>query len=176
MEFVEKCTKHVPPLHIPPPPLPDLYPCHGAATTLATYPTRTSFHTLAPTPYRRRTPCDPLRPVCYFDCVACFFSPALVWAEFTDWSRRTVSRNVAGVPFQFDIRQWCSSARKWWLRMVEMDLQAKPVRHGQNGYCTFFAAVHFVLLLKCLFLLRTGFSIHTSCTIYGTLGPTWRLV
>ncbi|CAN0009772.1 unnamed protein product, partial [Hapterophycus canaliculatus] len=50
---------------------------------------------------------------------------AMAWEEFSDFIRRTVERNVNGPQFQFDIRQWSSSIRKWWSRAVEMDVQAK---------------------------------------------------
>lgn len=52
---------------------------------------------------------------------------AMAWAEFSDFLRRTVERNVNGAQFEFDIRQWSSSIRKWWSRAVEMDVQAKAV-------------------------------------------------
>lgn len=51
----------------------------------------------------------------------------MAWEEFSDFLRRTVERNVNGPQFQFDIRQWSSSIRKWWSRAVEMDVQAKAV-------------------------------------------------
>lgn len=56
-----------------------------------------------------------------------FFCSAMAWAEFSDWLRRTVGRNVEGVQFEFDTRQWSSSIRKWSTRAVEMDVQAKAV-------------------------------------------------
>lgn len=52
---------------------------------------------------------------------------AMAWAEFSDWLRRTVERNVDDGPFEFDTRQWFGSIRKWWSRIVEMDVQAKAV-------------------------------------------------
>lgn len=51
----------------------------------------------------------------------------MAWAEFSDWLRRTIGRNVEGAQFDFDTRQWSSSIRKWSTRAVEMDVQAKAV-------------------------------------------------
>ncbi|CAM9282568.1 unnamed protein product [Discosporangium mesarthrocarpum] len=50
---------------------------------------------------------------------------AMAWAEFTDFLRRTIHRNVQGSPFEFDRRQWRSSILKWWSRAIEADEQAK---------------------------------------------------
>ncbi|CAM9375095.1 unnamed protein product [Choristocarpus tenellus] len=50
---------------------------------------------------------------------------AMAWEEFMDWFRRTVDRNVQGIPFEFDRRQWMSSVRKWCSRAVEADENAK---------------------------------------------------
>eukprot|EP00752_Nemacystus_decipiens_P004276 g3905.t1 len=49
----------------------------------------------------------------------------MAWEEFSDFVRRTIERNVNGAQFEFDIRQWSSSIRKWCTRAVEMDVQAK---------------------------------------------------
>lgn len=80
----------------------------------------------------------------------------MAWAEFSDWLRRTVERNVDGAQFEFDIRQWNSSIRKWWFRAVEMDVQAKAVsetrakrRLASCGYCYIC-----LLILICLDNLR----------------------
>ena len=58
----------------------------------------------------------------------------MAWAEFSDWLRRTVERNVNGAKFEFDVRQWSSSIRKWCIRAVEMDVQAKAVRLETLAY------------------------------------------
>lgn len=50
---------------------------------------------------------------------------AMACAEFKDWSQRTVSRNVQGLAFEFDKRQWQTSVAKWWARAVEADDKAR---------------------------------------------------
>lgn len=60
----------------------------------------------------------------------------MAWEEFSDFLRRTIERNVSGAQFEFDIRQWSSSIRKWCSRAVEMDVQAKAVSSiSSRSYC-----------------------------------------
>eukprot|EP00903_Cladosiphon_okamuranus_P018228 g16767.t1 len=76
---------------------------------------------------KRRPKTDVHRDVAYgaFLTEKSFDIPSMAWEEFSDFLRRTIERNVNGAQFEFDIRQWSSSIRKWCSRAVEMDVQAK---------------------------------------------------
>ncbi|CAM9994363.1 unnamed protein product [Phaeothamnion confervicola] len=50
---------------------------------------------------------------------------AMAGAEFSDWLRRTVDRNVNGIRYTFDRQQWKNGFQKWWARLLEADEHAR---------------------------------------------------
>ncbi|KAG5190298.1 hypothetical protein JKP88DRAFT_275169 [Tribonema minus] len=50
---------------------------------------------------------------------------SLAYAEFRDWTQRTMARNLEGHAFEFDRRQWQTAIAKWWQRALEADEAAK---------------------------------------------------